>query len=68
MRDRQRETHRDGGINRVTAGFEHLEPGFGGVPLARDHHAVTRPHGLRGRNGKHPRDQEEEQEAAAHTS
>ena len=52
MRHRQREADRDRRVDRVAAGFEDLEPRFGGVAFARDHHAVPRAHRLRGPDGR----------------
>ena len=59
MRHRQRESHRDRGIDGVAAGLQNLQPGFGGVAFARDHHAVPRAHRLRGPQRYGDRDQQQ---------
>ena len=48
MGHRQRQSHRYRRVNGVAAVLQNLQPGFGGVPFARNHHAVARAHWLRG--------------------
>ena len=54
MRDGESEAHRDRGVHRVAARLQDLEPGFGGMALARDHHTVPRAHRLRAHTGRRP--------------
>src|SRR5690242_716723 len=41
MRDAEHKAHRDRGIHRITARFQHAEAHVSGIRLAADHHAVS---------------------------
>ena len=59
VRHRQRQSHRDRGIDGIAAVFQYLQAGFGGVAFVGDHHAVPRAHRLRGPQRYRGRDQEQ---------
>ena len=59
MRHRQRQSHRDRGVDGVAAVLQNLQPGLGGVAFPGDHHAVARAHRLRGPHRYGGRDQQQ---------
>ncbi len=52
QRHREREADRDGGVDRVAAALENIEPDPRGRGFLRDHHGVRRDDGPRDRVGR----------------